>query len=309
MNHPLFNRIRKNLKQLKPFLKQHYLSCYRVYDWDMPEFPLCIDRYGDFLHIAEYKTRFVLQGTEYSEWLNECRMVLEQAFELPPDHLIFKRRERMKEQAQYEKVAERKEFITMEEHGLKFNINLYDYLDTGLFLDHRPLRRRVRSEASGKNVLNLFAYTGSISVYAAAGGASGVTTVDLSNTYLQWARENFVLNQLDPEKYAFIRADVKDWLKKESAELYDLIVLDPPTVSKSKMVHSSFDIQRDHPEMIFHVLRRLKPGGVLYFSTNFREFRLMTQRIQAHSIEDITLQTIDPDFRNQKIHYCWKIVR
>ena len=305
----LHNRIKKNIKLLKPYVKKHGLTCYRVFDWDMPEYPLCVDIYEDCLHVAEYKTRHALDETAHQLWLHECIQTLQAVFDTPADRIAFKTRERMKTQAQYEKVAETRALKVVQENGLKFYVNLYDYLDTGLFLDHRITRMRVKEEAAGKQVLNLFSYTGSFSVYAAAGGAEQVCTVDLSNTYLRWAEENFRLNQLDPEQHVFIKTDVKEWIKEGTVEKYDLVILDPPTVSRSKMSKSKFDIQPDHPELIHHVMRQMKPGGVLYFSTNFREFRFMPQRIQAQSIEDITASTIPDDFRNKIIHYCWRIVK
>jgi 23S rRNA (cytosine1962-C5)-methyltransferase len=206
-------------------------------------------------------------------------------------------------------VDERKHFFQVQENGLKFSVNLSDYLDTGLFLDHRVMRKRVMEEAKGKHVLNLFAYTGSFSVYACAGGAFTTTTVDLSNTYLNWARENFKLNGFSVAKHQFIKADAKEWVKQSPTKLYDIVVLDPPTMSRSKMAKSKFDVQEDHPELINHVLKHIVPGGILYFSTNFRNFILQESLLQAERIEDITLESIPKDFRNKKIHYCWKLTK
>jgi 23S rRNA (cytosine1962-C5)-methyltransferase len=207
------------------------------------------------------------------------------------------------------KYLKKKTIFQVRENGLAFIVNLSDYVDTGLFLDHRINRELVRASAANKNVLNLFAYTGSFSVYAAAGGALKVTTVDLSNTYLNWAKENFKANNMPVQDEDFIKADVKEWVKQDPSTLYDIVVLDPPTISRSKMSRSSFDVQRDHPELLFHVLRHMHPGGVLYFSTNFREFEFSPKRLQVSSIEDITLQSIPEDFRNKKIHYCWRITK
>lgn len=275
----------------------------------MPEFPLCVDVYEDMVHVAEYKTRHPLDDIEYKQWMDESLLAIQEVLKVDEAHLFVKRRERMKGISQYEKVADTKEFRTVNEHGLKFLVNLYDYLDTGLFLDHRITRDMVRQESAGKHILNLFAYTGSFSVYAKSGGAEKVTTVDLSNTYLNWAKENFIVNGFDPAQHEFIKTDVKEWIKQEATQLYDLVILDPPTVSRSKMAKTKFDIQPDHPELIHHVLRHMKPGGVLYFSNNFREFQFQSKRITASSIEDITAKTIPEDFRNKKIHYCWRIVK
>ncbi len=308
-NHPLHNRIKKNLKTIRPYLQKNNLSCYRIFDWDMPEYPLCVDVYEDMVHVAEYKTKHPLDDTAYMRWMNESLQAIQEVLKVAESNLFVKKRERQKGIAQYEKVAETKEFKIVHEQGLKFLVNMNDYLDTGLFLDHRITRKRVREEAEGKNVLNLFAYTGSFSVYALAGGAQKVTTVDLSNTYLNWAKENMKVNGFDADQHLFVKTDVKEWIKNEATTLYDLVILDPPTMSRSKMAKTKFDIQSDHPELIFNVLRHMQPGGVLYFSTNFREFEIQTKRLGATLVTDISLETVPDDFRNKKIHYCWKIVK
>lgn len=308
-NSPLFNRIKKNLRQLKSYLAQNQVSCYRVFDWDMPEYPLCVDIYEDVIHIAEYKTRHQLDDIAYKKWLEECSAVIQTLFNKEEDQLFFKMRERQKGLSQYEKVDSKQHFFEVQEQGIKFKVNMHDYLDTGLFLDHRITRQRVRLEAKGKHVLNLFAYTGAFSVYAAIGGAFSTTTVDLSNTYLNWAKENFKLNQISLARHDFIKTDAKEWVKQKPQKKYDIIVLDPPTVSRSKMAKTKFDIQPDHPELINHTLNHLVEGGVLYFSNNFREFQFQQELINASSIEDIALQTIPPDFRNKIIHRCWRIIK
>jgi 23S rRNA (cytosine1962-C5)-methyltransferase len=306
-DHPLANRLRKNLRSLKSFLKQEGVTCYRLFDWDMPEYPLCIDRYEDHIQVAEYQTRHGLQEEDYQQWLNECLHVIELVCEVPSEHVHIKRRERMKGSAQYEKVNQSGQRKVVLESGLKFYVNLDDYLDTGLFLDHRPLRSKVKQQSQGKHVLNLFAYTGSFSVYATAGGAFTTTTVDLSNTYLNWARDNFTLNGFSKAKHSFIKADAKEWLKQNPTRLYDIIVLDPPTHSKSSMAKTPFDIQLDHVELLRNTGRHLHPEGVLYFSTNFRNFILDAAALPELTLTDITIKTIPQDFRNKKIHYCWEI--
>jgi 23S rRNA G2069 N7-methylase RlmK/C1962 C5-methylase RlmI len=308
-NHPLSNRIRKNIKAIKSYVKKNNLTCYRLFDWDMPEYPLCIDKYENKIHVAEYKTKHPLNDHDYQIWMNESLEAIKEVFNIGDELLFVKRRERQKGDTQYEKVADTKQFDMVHENGLNFLVNMNDYLDTGLFLDHRLTRLMAMKEAQGKKVLNLFAYTGSFSVYTLAGGASHVTTVDLSNTYLNWAKENFKVNGFDPEKHQFIKTDVKEWIKNDPEELFDLVILDPPTVSRSKMSKSKFDIQPDHPELIHHVLKHMNKGGILYFSTNFRDFQFQSKRIQASSIQDISLETIPDDFRNKKIHYCWKIIK
>lgn len=301
------NRLKKNLKQLKPFLKQNNISCFRVYDWDMPEFPLCVDVYESRVHVAEYLTRHALDEDAYQAWTGQCSLVLKEVFELQEDHLFFKLRKKHGIGSQYEKLNEEKEFFRVKENEITFLVNLSDYLDTGLFLDHRPLRKQVMLEAKNKHLLNLFAYTGSFSVYAAMGGAFTTTTVDLSNTYLNWAKENFRANLIPLAKHSFIKADVKEWIKQKPSRLYDIIVLDPPTVSKSKMAKTKFDVQTDHVALIQSALQHLHPHGVLYFSNNFRDFQLHLEELPHVKATDISLQTIPPDFRNKKIHYCWKI--
>lgn len=302
----LKNRLKKNLKQIKPYLKQNNISCYRVYDWDMPEFPLCIDMYESRVHVAEYLTRHALEDDAYENWVQVCRDVLKEVFSLEDDQLFFKLRKKHGVGSQYEKLNEEKVFFSVKENDITFLVNLGDYLDTGLFLDHRPLRKQVMLEAKNKHVLNLFAYTGSFSVYAAMGGAFTTTTVDLSNTYLNWAKENFRANQISLAKHSFIKTDVKEWIKQKPSRLYDIIILDPPTVSKSKMAKTKFDVQTDHVELIQSALTHLHPNGVLYFSNNFRDFKIQ-EDIPGAQITDISLQTIPADFRNKKIHYCWKI--
>jgi len=275
----------------------------------MPEYPLCIDKYENKIHVAEYKTKHPLNDHDYQIWMNESLEAIKEVFNIGDELLFVKRRERQKGDTQYEKVADTKQFDIVHENGFNFLVNMNDYLDTGLFLDHRLTRLMAMKEAQGKKVLNLFAYTGSFSVYTLAGGASHVTTVDLSNTYLNWAKENFKVNGFDPERHQFIKTDVKEWIKNDPEELFDLVILDPPTVSRSKMSKSKFDIQPDHPELIHHVLKHMSKGGILYFSTNFRDFQFQSKRIQASSIQDISFETIPDDFRNKKIHYCWKIIK
>ena len=304
---PFYNRIKKNQKQLKSYLAQQAISCYRIYDWDMPEYPLCVDVYEQQIHIAEYRTRHPLDEEEYQDWLKNCMTDIKDIFALDDSQLFLKVRERQKGESQYQKVNTVKQFTEVKENGIRFLVNLHDYLDTGLFLDHRPTRKMVMDNCKGKLVLNLFAYTGSFSVYAAMGGALSTTTVDLSNTYLNWAKENFKLNNLPIARHQFIKTDVKEWIKQTPPKLYDIIVLDPPTHSRSSMSKTTFEIQLDHVELLTNTLKHLKPEGTLYFSTNFSEFKLDTKAFSSFSIEDISLQTIPNDFRNKKIHYCWKI--
>lgn len=305
----LENRLRKNLKHLQKWARREKITCFRVYDADIPEFPLAVDQYGGFLYVAEYKRKHPLSDAEYLEWQGLSLEVLARVFDIPADRIFLKSRAPQKGKQQYEKTAEVLQEFLVEEGGLHFLVNPGDYLDTGLFLDHRITRQLVRELAAGKDVLNLFAYTGSFSVYAAAGGALSTTTIDLSNTYLNWAKKNMALNGFGGKQHAFIRADVKAWLRETPLEeAFDLVVLDPPTFSNSKrMKDDVLDTQRDHSELINHCLERMRPGGTLFFSTNYRQFQLDTAAIQSSDIKDITAQTIPEDFRNKKIHYCFKI--
>jgi 23S rRNA G2069 N7-methylase RlmK/C1962 C5-methylase RlmI len=234
---------------------------------------------------------------------------MEKVLELPAERIFTKQRKPQKGKEQYEKVDTRQHERIVQEGGLKFIVNLSDYLDTGLFLDHRPNRELVRTQAKDKRVLNLFAYTGSFTVYAAAAGAASTLTIDLSNTYLDWAQRNLELNGLEGPQHRFLRADVLQWLEQPVRETYDIIILDPPTFSNSKAMLDVLDVQRDHPGMIRACARRLGPGGVLYFSTNFRKFKMEVEELEGFEVKDITAQSIPNDFRNSRIHYCWAITR
>lgn len=301
------NRLGKMTKHYDKWARRQGLSCYRVYDADLPEFPLAIDRYEGYVHAAEYQRRQPLPEEEYEPWLEDVTRTMVDQLGVAPTRIFFKERRPQKGTAQYERQDLVGKEIEARENGLTFIVNLSDYLDTGLFLDHRPLRARVREEAGGKSVLNLFAYTGSFTVYAAAGGAARTLTIDLSNTYLEWAERNLAVNGLDAPKHRFLRADVKAWLREPPTEKFDIIVLDPPTFSNSKAMRFVLDTQADHPFLINDCLRRLKPDGVLYFSTNYRRFKLEPEDIRARNVKDITAQTIPNDFRNKRIHYCWEI--
>lgn len=304
----LANRLQKMNRHIGKWARRQGITCYRVYDADIPEFPLAIDWYEGRLHVAEYERDHPLDEEEYLTWRSGCRQIMAETLEVAPELIWFKSRSRQKGTAQYEKFADRGQEFFVHEDGLQFKVNLSDYLDTGLFLDHRQTRKLVRQAAKGKSVLNLFAYTGTFTVYAAAGGASATTTLDMSATYLQWAEENLKINQLNGTQHRFIQTDVTTWLRSEPTEKFDIIVLDPPTFSNSKRMSHSLDIQRDHTYIINRCLQRLRPGGTLFFSTNFRKFKLDTERIWGGArITDISSKTVPEDFRNKKIHYCFQI--
>lgn len=305
------NRLTKVFKHVHKQAKRQNITCYRVYDHDLPEFPLSIDFYEDKLYIAEYRRRHGMIDEEHEIWLDAALGIVEKVLLIPQERIYVKQRQRKQGRlGQYQKVNEEKEYFIVEEAGLKFKVNLSDYLDTGLFLDHRITRAMVKQEAAGKRVLNLFAYTGSFSVYAAAGGASSVTTVDLSKTYLTWAEENMTLNNFKSPDFRFDNADVKQYLQELKPNMFDLVIMDPPTFSNSKKMKDDFlDIQRDHVELINNVLYAMAEGGVLYFSTNFTKFLLDEGSIKSSQIKDITNATTPFDFAGKLKRYCWKIIK
>ena len=324
----LQNRLTKRFQHLKKWARRSDVGCYRLYDKDIPEIPLAIDIFfmqespsaseaEAYLRVYLYQRPYEKAEEEETQWLEAMIQAAAQVVGVSQDKVVAKTRMRQRGSDQYEK-QETQDSITgiVQEQGHKFFVNLSNYLDTGLFMDHRPLRKIVEQEAHGKAVLNLFCYTASFSVYAAAGGASRVDSVDLSNTYLAWGEKNFSLNGFtDPDKYHFTRNDVAQFLK-ESRDSWDIIVLDPPTFSNSKKTKDTLDINRDWPKLVNAALQHLNPGGTLYFSTNSRQLHFDEALLQPPTkandgvqlvVKDITTATIPEDFRNQKIHRCWKI--
>lgn len=303
------NRLTKVYRHIGKQARRQGVSCYRIYDHDLPEFALCIEKYGDKLYLAEYKRKFEMAEAEHEAWLEACIVLIGEVLEVPVDNVYIKERKRKPGRlGQYQRVATEEEFFEVEEAGLKFKVNLSDYLDTGLFLDHRITRGMVQKEAANKRVLNLFCYTGSFSVYAAAGGATNVTSVDLSKTYLQWAEDNMRLNQFfDPAKHHFIHADVKQYLDTLPPASFDIVIMDPPTFSNSKRMKDFLDIQRDHAGLLNKTLQAVSPGGIIYFSTNYRKFELEKEKIDASDIKDITRATTPFDFEGKLFRYCFKI--
>ena len=313
-----FNRLQKRYKHLNKWAKRTKTGCFRLYDRDIPEIPLSVDifnsvdndeRHGKYAHICLYERPYEKDEAEEDIWLEVMQKTASKALDIPPERIFLKTKKKQRgESAQYEKFAEKHFFITVEEAGIRFKINLTDYLDTGLFFDHRPLRALVRQSCAGKSVLNLFCYTGSFSCYAAAGNAESVDSVDLSNTYLQWAKENFKLNGFSTTNYNFIQADAVSFIDSalKSHKKWDIIILDPPTFSNSKRMNDFFDINRSWSELVNNCIKLLTSDGVLYFSTNSRKLKYDSTLI-AGSAEDITASTIPEDFRNTRIHRCWKI--
>ena len=320
------NRLVKVYRHLSKQAKRQGIVCYRLYDHDLPEFPFCIEVYGENLYVAEYKRRHAMTEEQHTDWLQKCIEVVTGILNIPEENIFLKLRQRKPGRlGQYQKVDKRKsEFIAVENarpparagtdgdepvgRGLKFIINLSDYLDTGLFLDHRITRELVKTDSKNKKVLNLFCYTGSFSVYAAAGGAAEVVSVDLSKTYLDWAKRNMEINGFnDQEKFSYVHADVIQYLQKLQNEYFDMVIMDPPTFSNSKRMEDFLDIQRDHVNLINECLRILKAGGLLYFSTNYRKFILEQEKINSASIKDITRQTTPFDFEGRLNRLCYKI--
>jgi 23S rRNA (guanine2445-N2)-methyltransferase / 23S rRNA (guanine2069-N7)-methyltransferase len=309
------NRLRKNLKNLGRWVRQSETTCYRLYDADLPEYAVAVDLYqGEklWVHVQEYEAPVTVDPVKAEARLIETLAGIPAVLEIPPDQVFLKVRRRQKGTSQYEKQSESGKFYEVEEGGLRFQVNFEDYLDTGLFLDHRLTRALIRERVRGKSFLNLFAYTGSATVFAASGGASSTTTVDMSRTYLDWAARNLALNGFHGDRHELIQADCIEWLQDavENNWRYDLIFLDPPTFSTSKRMKATLDIQRDHVDLIHDCLDLLTPEGVLVFSTNHRKFRLDATALADYRIEDISRKTLPKDFeRNPRIHYAWLIQR
>ncbi len=308
------NRLKKNLKKMSKWAKQKNISCYRLYDADLPEYSVAVDIYqGDnlWVNVQEYEAPKTIAAHKANERLAGILAEIPRILNIDKSQVFLKIRRKQKKTEQYEKQANTERFYTIEENNCKFAINFEDYLDTGIFLDHRPIRLKIQQQAKNKNFLNLFAYTATASIHAAIGGALSTTSINSSNTYLDWAKKNFDLNNLKGND-RHIRADSSIWLeeerKKDNPSQYDLIFLDPPTFSNSKRMDNVFDVQRDHATLINNALALLTGSGTLYFSTNFKRFKLDEMAIINANIENISSSTIPADFsRSPKIHYCWKI--
>ena len=302
----LVNRVQKNRRRLRSWIKREEISCYRLYDRDIPEIPLTIDWYEGRLCVARYDNGESSSSEE--DWALSVLGTVGEALGVAPASVYVRNRLRGPGGSRYSRRATEYDFFRVREAGKEFLVNLSDYLDTGLFLDHRTTRKMVGLEAAGKRFLNLFAYTGSFSVYAAAAGAVGTTTVDMSNTYLDWARRNMAINGFEGSEHRFVRDDIFNALdKRRVEEKYDLVVFDPPTVSKSKRMKRDLDIQRDYAWMLNRVLEICAPGAVIYFSTNFRKFRFNEAKVQCDRIVEISGKTIPPDFRDGRVHRCWRL--
>ncbi len=343
------NRLEKQYRHLRKWARRTGVSCWRLYDKDIPEIPLAVDIYTAcrspvaetaaeelaFLHIALYERPYDKPDEEEQRWLDAMREAAADVLAIPQERIVTKFRKKQRGESQYEKLSSGGERITVCEGGSQFLVNLNDYLDTGIFLDHRPARAMVRAEAAGKDVLNLFCYTGAFSVHAAAGGARSVTSVDLSKTYLAWAADNLVLNGFNTrapgpgersalcspdekkaaESWPLVHADVKAFLAeaRRMKRSWDLIICDPPTFSNSSRASDILDINRDWAELCRSCLAVLNGGGTLYFSTNSRSLQFDPDLIGGAAvrpgtvIRDLSAESVPEDFRNKKIHRLWKI--
>ena len=310
------NRLRKNLKRLKSWREREGVTCYRLYDADLPEYAAAVDIYqeaeGDarlFLQVQEYAAPATIPEADSRRRFGELLAALHEVFDVPREQVVVKTRQRGKGGSKYGRMDESGHFFVVTEGAVRLRVNLHDYLDTGLFLDHRPLRLRIGGEARGKRFLNLFCYTGAATVHAAAGGAAATTSVDLSTTYLDWAGANLALNGIGGPAHRLVQADAMAWLEHDRGQ-YDLIFCDPPTFSNSARAED-FDTQRDHVRLLNAALARLAPGGLLLFSNNFRRFRLDEAALETVAeVREISARTIAADFeRNPRIHRTWELRR
>ncbi|PJE53938.1 bifunctional 23S rRNA (guanine(2069)-N(7))-methyltransferase RlmK/23S rRNA (guanine(2445)-N(2))-methyltransferase RlmL [Marinomonas sp. BSi20584] len=301
------NRLQKNAKKLKKWVEKNKIQCYRIYDADMPEYSVAIDVYDNWAHVQEYQAPKSVDPEKAKQRLFEVMSAIPTALNISESNVILKQRQRQTGKEQYEKFDQTKHEMIVEEYGCEFIVNLKDYLDTGLFLDHRPVRKLIQDKANGVRFLNLFCYTATASVHAGQGGARSSLSVDMSNTYTEWARRNIELNEFSDRHHQVERADCIEWLK-QSRDKFDLIFMDPPTFSNSKKMADILDIQRDHGELVRLAMARLARGGELIFSNNYRRFVLDEALEQEYDVKNITRETLDPDFdRNDKIHQCYII--
>lgn len=303
------NRLRKNLKKFQKWAKQEGIECYRLYDADLPEYNVAVDRYADWVVVQEYAPPKTVDANKARQRLFDIIAATIAVLGIAPNKLVLKTRERQKGKNQYQKMNEKGDFMQVSEYNARLWVNLTDYLDTGLFLDHRIARRMLGEMSKGKDFLNLFAYTGSASVHAGLGGARSTTTVDMSRTYLEWAERNLRLNGLTGRPHRLMQADVMSWLR-DTDEQFDVIFIDPPTFSNSKRMEDAFDVQRDHLRLMTDLKRLLRKGGTIMFSNNKRGFRMDHDGLAELGLkaQDITQKTQSPDFaRNRQIHNCWLI--
>lgn len=303
----LVNRLRKNQKRLSKWVGREEVEVYRVYDADLPEYAAAVDLYRDRAVVQEYAPPAEIPADKAATRRMEIVTAVAHVFDIAPHHVFVKTRRRQKGADQYSKAEVEPAVCIVSEAGLRFRVDLASYLDTGLFPDHRKTRAMFAELSAGKDVLNLFAYTGTATVHAARAGARSTTTVDLSKTYLDWAKRNFELNGIDGNEHRIVRANVLAWLEQET-RAYDVVFCDPPTFSNSKSMESTWEVQRDHPELLSRVAARLRPGGVILFSTNARRFTI-SDSLEGLEVEEITRQTTSPDFERRPLHRAWRLTR
>jgi 23S rRNA (guanine2445-N2)-methyltransferase / 23S rRNA (guanine2069-N7)-methyltransferase len=303
------NRLGKMARHLRRWPGKG-ITCYRLYDRDIPEVPLCVERYEDSLHISEYERPHDRTPAEHADWLELMVETASETLEIPKENVHLKTRRPQSGDWQYQPQDRSRQRQLIQEGGLTLEVNLRDYLDTGLFLDHRLTRQMVREAAEGKRFLNLFAYTGTFTVYAAAGGAAGTTTVDWSNTYMDWAERNMRRNGFTGPEHTMVRQDVVEFVAEHPpGDHYDLAVVDPPTFSNSKRTEEVWDIQRDHVKLLNDVLALMAPGGQIFFSSNYRKLKFDPSLLHAAEVREISRQTVPDDFRNKRIHRSWVLTR
>lgn len=301
----LSNRIRNRYRHLARRFRRQNIDSFRLYDWDIPEVRVVVDWYAGHVVVSEYVR--LQTGPEY---LKQMAAAVGEALGLAPDRVHFKRRQtKTKTGPRYSKMASRGERISVSERDLRFWVNLDDYLDTGLYSDHRDTRVIVRNMASGKDFLNLYAYTGAFTCAAAAGGAKTTTSVDRSSTYLKWAGDNLALNNLSGPHHKMVRSDVMEFLARahRDGKRYTLAVVDPPSFFNDRVKNRSFDINRDHPELIQNVLKVMAPGSTVFFSTNHQRFEPRLEGLPVKDLVELTPRTIPEDYRNRKVHRCWRM--
>lgn len=306
MSNIFYNRLKKNIKKLSPWAKQANYQAFRLYDRDIPEYPYIVEQYYTYFIIFERGKR--LSEDEQNLREEKIEIITQSLIELldaKPENILWKQRKVQKGSNQYEKLSEDSKELVIQEGNAKVLVNLTDYLDTGVFLDHRPIRKKVGKLSNGKNILNLFSYTCTVSVHAALGGGS-VTSVDLSNTYINWGKKNFEINNISFNEHQFIVSDCFKFIREDES-CYDLIFIDPPSFSNSKKFKGVFDVQRDHHKLIELSMKRLDKKGILFFSNNFRKFKIDDFIKEKFHVTDITPSTIPIDFKDPKIHHCFEI--
>jgi 23S rRNA (guanine2445-N2)-methyltransferase / 23S rRNA (guanine2069-N7)-methyltransferase len=303
-------RLEKRIHHLRRWPTKQGITCFRLYERDIPEVPLVVDRYEDYVHIVEIERPHERTPAEHADWLDLMQRTAGEVCAVPLKNVFLKRYQRQRSDARYERPANKSAVATVSEGGLRFEVNFSGDLGVGLFLDQRIIRSMVRGLAAGKRFLNLFAYTGSFTVCAAAGGAVSTTSVDMSSTYLKWAERNMTLNGFQGAEHQFWQGDAIRSLQGQGhSPTFDLAVIAPPTFASRQSPDEDWDLQRDHAALLNRVLELMTPGGMLFLLADCRRFKLAEAEIRGATIREISKQTVPPDFRNTRIHRCWRLVR